>query len=29
MSDLVDKVDGIKTLIDMYVILVYDMGENE
>ena len=27
MSGLVDKVDEIKTLIDMYVILVYDMGE--
>jgi CRISPR-associated protein Cas2 len=27
MSGLGDKVDEIKTLIDMYVILVYDMGE--
>lgn len=27
MSNLVNKADGIKTLIDMYVILVYDMGE--
>ncbi len=25
--ECVNKVDNIKTLIDMYVILVYDMGE--